>query len=500
MFRKVLVANRGEIAVRVIRALKELGIPAVAVYSEVDRTALHVRMAGEAALLGPAPAAESYLRIDRILDAARRHRADAVHPGYGFLSENAAFAAACRDAGLVFIGPSAESIRVMGSKTEARRLARAAGVPVVPGTEHGVADVAEARRVADACGYPVMLKAAAGGGGKGMRRVDAPEQLEAALRDASSEAERAFGDGSVYIEKLIVRPRHIEVQVFGDHHGNLIHLGERECSLQRRHQKVVEECPSPLVAAYPDLRRRLGEAAIRAARAAGYFNAGTVEFLVDEDRNFYFLEMNTRLQVEHPVTELVTGLDLVHWQLRVAAGEPLPLGQEDITWRGAALECRIYAEDPDNGFFPSPGLIQYLSRPAGPGVRLDSGVYEGFTVPVEYDPLLAKLAVWAADRPRAIARMIRALEEYSIAGIKTNTGFFRQILEDPEFRAGRLHTGLIDEFFLRRPDQEDGAAPEWEAIAALIGALHRSRNGGARAPAPPAPSRWRSEGRERLLR
>src|SRR5713101_1737695 len=368
MFHKVLIANRGEIAVRIIRALREMGIRSVAVYSDADRSALHVRMADEAEHIGPSPSHESYLRIDRILEAARGHGAEAIHPGYGFLSENAEFAAACESAGVVFVGPSSDSIRSMGSKTAARRLALSAGVPVVPGTETGVTNLDDAKNIACQCGYPLMLKAAAGGGGKGMRRVDSEAGLESALRDASSEAERAFGSAEVYIEKLIVNPRHIEIQVLGDRRGNLLSLGERECSIQRRHQKVIEECPSPLVAAHPEMRRRMGEAAVRAARAAGYYNAGTVEFLVDADRNFYFLEMNTRLQVEHPVTELVTGLDLVKLQIRVAAGERLGLTQEDIEWRGAAIECRVYAEDPDNNFFPSPGQITRLSEPAGPGV------------------------------------------------------------------------------------------------------------------------------------
>jgi acetyl-CoA carboxylase biotin carboxylase subunit len=499
MFRKVLVANRGEIAVRVVRALREMGIQPVAVYSDPDRTAMHVRMAGEAAHIGPAASSESYLHIERILDAARQHQAEAIHPGYGFLSENAAFAQACEDAGIVFIGPPAAAIRRMGSKTEARQAAIAAGVPVVPGTERGVADLEEARSIAEACGYPVMLKAAAGGGGKGMRRVDRPADLEAALRDASSEAERAFRSAEVYIEKLIDRPRHIEVQILGDRHGNLVHLGERECSLQRRHQKVIEECPSPLVAAHPGMRQRMGEAAVKAARAAGYQNAGTVEFLVDSERNFYFLEMNTRLQVEHPVTELVTGLDLVKLQLHVAAGEPLPFRQEDVTWRGSAVECRIYAEDPDHDFFPSPGTITHLTCPAGPGVRLDSGVYEGYTVPIDYDPLLAKLAVWADSRDEAIARMIRAIGEYSVGGIKTNLSFFRQILEDPEFHAARLDTGFIDRFMERRPAGARGNR-EHEAVAALAAAVHlRSKNPAKDGPSAVA-SNWLAEGRQSLLR
>ena len=498
MFRKVLVANRGEIAVRVIRALKELGIPSVAVYSDVDRAALHVRMADEAAHIGPAAASESYLRIDRVLDAARLHKAEAIHPGYGFLSENAAFAAACEREGIVFIGPSAKSIESMGSKTGARELARNAGVPVVPGTEQGVGNITEAREVAKQCGYPVMLKAAAGGGGKGMRRVDTEAGLESALREASSEAERAFGNGEVYIEKLIVNPRHIEIQVLGDHHGNLIHLGERECSIQRRHQKVIEECPSPFVAKHPELRQKMGDAATMAARAASYYNAGTVEFLVDQQGAFYFLEMNTRLQVEHPVTEMVTGLDLVHWQMRIAAGERLPFRQQDIAWRGSALECRIYAEDPDNHFFPSPGKITYLARPGGPGVRLDSGTYEGWTVPLEYDPLLAKMSVWAETRDDAIARMIRAFEEYSVAGIKTNTAFFRQILDDAEFRAGNLHTGFIQEFFDRgRPPVTQER--DLEAIAGLIALLHTNKPQ-AVADGRPQMTRWRRSGLDEVLR
>jgi acetyl-CoA carboxylase, biotin carboxylase subunit len=504
MFRKVLVANRGEIAVRVIRALRELGIRSVAVYSDVDRAALHVRMADEAVHIGPAPSKESYLRIDRILDAARSRRAEAIHPGYGFLSENADFAQACEDAGISFIGPSSHAIRVMGSKTGARQLARKAGVPVVPGTEQALADLEEAKAVALQFGYPVFLKAALGGGGKGLRRVDSEAELEAAFRDASSEAERAFGDGGVYIEKLLERPRHIEIQVFGDYHGNLVHLGERECSLQRRHQKVIEECPSPLLAGDPVLRERMGAAAIRAARAAGYCNAGTIEFLVDHDHNFYFLEMNTRLQVEHPVTELVTGLDLVHMQLRVAAGEKLGKVQEDITWRGSALECRIYAEDPFNQFLPSPGRITQLVRPSGPGIRLDSGIYLGWTVPIEYDPLLAKLAVWAGARPEAIERMIRALDEYAVDGIKTTIGFYRQIFSHPAFREGRLHTGFIDDFLEKEEDQCSQACPELERIAAVVGAIHSMRHKAGNNSGPkegaPSKSRWLQDGREGLLR
>ena len=495
MFRKVLIANRGEIALRVIRTLREMGIASVAVYSDADRTSHHVRMADEAVRLGPAPSAESYLRIDRILEAARLHEAEAIHPGYGFLSENAEFAAACDDAGVVFSGPSAASIRAMGSKTAGRAAAMAGGAPVVPGTAHGVT-LKEAREFAAQHGYPILLKAVAGGGGKGMRAVRREEELEGALRDAASEAERSFRNAEVYVEKLVERPRHIEIQLIGDRHGNMIHLGERECSLQRRHQKVIEECPSPLVALHPGMRQEMGEAAIRAARAAGYYNAGTVEFLVDENRRYYFLEMNTRLQVEHPITELVTGLDLVRMQVEIAAGGRLGITQEEVEWRGSAIECRIYAEDPYNNFLPYPGKITRLTRPHGPGVRIDGCVYDGWTVPMEYDPLLAKLAVWSSARETSIARMLRALSEYDVGGIRTNIAFFRQILEDPEFRAGHLHTGFIDEFFARTPPPE--APPELTAIAALAALMHTQR------PETPAPagteSRWLAGGREGQLR
>ena len=495
MFRKVLIANRGEIAVRVLRALREMGISSVAVYSEADRASLQVRMADEAVCIGPAASSESYLRIDKLIDAARQTGAEAIHPGYGFLSENAEFADACANAGIVFIGPPASAIRAMGSKIAARQLAIAAGVPVVPGTESPVSDPLEARKVAAEVGYPVLLKAAAGGGGKGMRLVESEAHLESALRDASSEAERAFGSRLVYIERAVLRARHVEIQVLGDSYGHMIHLGERECSIQRRHQKVMEECPSPLMSRRPDLREQMGAAALKAARAAGYYNAGTVEFLVDDQDRFYFLEMNTRLQVEHPVTELVTSTDLVHWQLRIASGEPLTLRQEDVSWRGHALECRIYAEDPDNEFFPSPGKILQLERPAGPGIRLDSGVYQGWTVPLDYDPLLAKLAVWGETREVAIERMMRALAEYYVAGITTNLSFFRQILRDREFRAGHLYTGFLNEFFKRSRALEDGH-DDRELVAALVAALHSSR----KPEAVPLPSRWRHEGRERSLR
>ena len=497
MFRKVLVANRGEIAVRIMRGLREMGIGSVAVYSDADRAALHVRHADEAAYLGASPSTESYLRIDKIIAAARQHGAEAIHPGYGFLSENADFAQACGDAGLKFIGPSPEAIRAMGSKTAARRLAGEAGVPLSPGTKHAIADPEEAQRAAAQIGYPVLLKAAAGGGGKGMRRVDRHEDLPAALRDAASEAERAFKSSEVYIEKLVINPRHIEIQVLGDEHGHLIHLGERECSIQRRHQKVIEECPSPLVSATPGMREAMGAAAVKAAKAAGYTNAGTVEFLVDESGAFYFLEMNTRLQVEHPVTELVTGLDLVHWQLRIAAGEPLTLQQEDISWRGWSIECRVYAEDPDAGFLPSPGRMRELSRPSGPGIRLDSGVYSGWTVPMDYDPLLAKLCAWAGTREESIERMLRALNECQVAGIRSNLQLFRHILSEPDFRAGNLTTSYLELHpYVGLPTPKELLLP---AVLAAM-AMEKSRKPATTANASAPISRWKSDGRRALLR
>ncbi|MEZ5351228.1 MAG: acetyl-CoA carboxylase biotin carboxylase subunit [Bryobacteraceae bacterium] len=506
LFRKVLVANRGEIAVRIIRALRDLAIPSVAVFSDVDRASLHVRLADEAVHIGPAPSSQSYLNVAAVLDAARRSGAEAIHPGYGFLSENADFVDACDAAGLVFIGPPAVAVRAMGEKTQARRVARQAGAPVVPGSDGPLESAAEAARVAASIGYPVMLKAAAGGGGKGMRRVDSPAGIDAAFRDASSEAERSFSSGAVYVEKLIVNPRHIEIQILGDRHGHMIHLGERECSLQRRHQKVIEESPSPLLASLPDagaeMRAAMGEAAIAAARAAGYSNAGTVEFLVDNHGNFYFLEMNTRLQVEHPVTELVTGVDLVAWQLRIAAGQPLTLAQHDIAWRGWAIECRVCAEDPDQNFLPSPGLIRRLEQPAGPGIRVDSGIYAGWNVPMDYDPLLAKLIAWAPDRNLAVDRLLRALGEYRIQGIRANLGFFRGVLADKAFRRGDLHTGFIGEYLDRTGGREVPVPPDYEVVAALVAAIaataapHPADSGHPPASANP----WRSQGRNQLLR
>jgi acetyl-CoA carboxylase biotin carboxylase subunit len=499
MFGTVLVANRGEIAVRVIRALRDMKIRSVAVFSDADRGALHVRLAHQAEHIGPAPSAESYLRVDRILEAAKKHGAEAIHPGYGFLSENAGFAEACAAAGIVFIGPSAESIRLLGSKTAARILAKQAGAPVVPGSEEPATNVNQARKLAREIGYPVLLKAAAGGGGKGMRRVNQESELDSAIRDASSEAERAFQNGEVYIEKLIENPRHIEIQIAGDHHGNLVHLGERECSLQRRYQKVLEECPSPFVAEHPEMRPAMGEAALKVARAAGYNNLGTVEFLADRSGNFYFLEVNTRLQVEHPVTELVTGYDLVQLQIRIASGEALPFTQQDVAWRGWAMECRIGAEDPDNQFIPSPGKIQQLREPSGPGVRLDSGVYPGWTVPLEYDALLAKLVTWGPDRNVAIQRLERALAEYGLTGIQTNIGFFLEILQDPQFRAGNFSTAFIPDFLARR--KPPGDPPHELDVAAALAALAHFQNVRVQptSTARVEASRWLTAGRNQLL-
>jgi acetyl-CoA carboxylase biotin carboxylase subunit len=471
---KILIANRGEIAVRIIRACREMGIATVAVYSECDRPALHVRLADEASPIGPNAPRESYLRIDNILRAARDTGADAVHPGYGFLAENEAFARAVRDEGLVFIGPTPEAIALMGSKTAARQAARRAGVPLVPGTETPLgAEVADAEieRIADGVGYPLLVKAVSGGGGKGMRTVTEPAELTAAVRRARSEASAAFGDPSVYLERRIVRPRHIEIQLLGDHHGTVLPFVERECSIQRRHQKVVEESPSAAVT--PAIREAMMSAAAAVARAVGYTNAGTVEFLLDENGQFYFLEMNTRLQVEHPITEMVTGIDLVRWQIRIARGERLDLDAERLaTPRGHAIECRIYAEDPDNAFLPSPGRIVHLRVPAGPGIRDDSGATAGLEVPIFYDPLVSKLIAWAEDRPAAIARMQRALGEYVVAGIRTTIPFFSWLLAQPDFLAGKVHTAYLDDVLASRNGRSFVEAEvATENVAAIAAAL-----------------------------
>ncbi len=490
--RKVLVANRGEIAVRVIRACREMGIRSVAVFSEADRTALHVRLADEAVPIGPAPSRESYLRIDRILDAARASGAEAIHPGYGFLAENADLARSCEEAGIVFIGPRSGTIALMGEKTSARREAVAAGVPVVPGTLEPIADEGVLAREAERIGYPVMLKAAAGGGGKGLRLVATPAELLPALARARSEAKGAFGDESVYLEKAIERPRHVEIQVLADQHGHAVHLFERECSIQRRHQKVIEESPSPLLT--PELRERMGSLAVALVRRVGYVNAGTLEFLVDAQRNPWFLEMNTRLQVEHPVTEMVTGVDLVKLQIRVAQGEPLPLRQEDLVQRGHAIECRVYAEDPDAGFLPSPGRILALRPPGGPGVRNDSGFDEGGEVPIHYDPLVSKLVVWAQSRDEAIARMRRAVGEYRILGIKTTLPFFERVLAHPDFVAGDFDTGFVDTVLAAR-NGRPARSVEIAVAAAAIRAFEERRSSRVIPPeASPGLPPWRAAG------
>jgi acetyl-CoA carboxylase, biotin carboxylase subunit len=507
--KKILIANRGEIAVRVIRACREMGIATVAVYSECDRTALHVRYADEAYPIGPSAPRESYLRIDRIVDAARRARADGVHPGYGFLAENEAFAVAVRDAGLTFIGPAAEAIAIMGSKTAARAAARHAGVPVVPGTEDALPPEVPVEKIADVAesvGYPLLVKAVAGGGGKGMRTVTNRADLPGAIRAARSEAGTAFGDAAVYLERRLVRPRHIEVQLLGDTHGTVLPFVERECSIQRRHQKVVEETPS--LAVSPELRESITRAAAAVAKAVGYTNAGTIEFLLDESDAFYFLEMNTRLQVEHPITEMVTGVDLVHWQIRIARGERLDFDPAALVApQGHAIECRIYAEDPDNNFLPSPGRIVELRAPSGPGIRDDSGATEGRDVPIFYDPMISKLIAWGEDRPRALARMRRALDEYVVAGIRTTIPFFTWLLAQKDFVEGRFHTTYLDEVLQARngrpfveppPDAEDLATIA-AAIHTVLNAGEAAANGaGAHVEIPE--SRWKAQSRTDALK
>ncbi len=465
MLQKVLIANRGEIALRIVRAAHELGIQAVAVYSEADRLAPHVLHADEAYLIGPAPSAQSYLRSDVLIETALRAGCDAIHPGYGFLSERAHFAKAVVDAGLTFVGPAASAIAAMGDKTEARRRMTVANVPVVPGTQSALKDAAAALVAAEAIGFPVLLKAAAGGGGKGMRVVHAPAELARAFEAAAHEARAAFGDESVYLEKYLEGPRHIEIQVLADAHGNVLHLGERECSIQRRHQKLVEEAPSPVLT--PELRRQMGEAAVAAARAVNYTNAGTIEFLYDNGE-FYFLEMNTRIQVEHPVTELVTGIDLVQWQLRIAGGEPLPFAQTDLQPTGHAIECRITSEDPRNNFMPSTGRIEMLVLPTGPGVRWDGGIEAGSEVSLYYDPMLAKLIVHAPSRAAAIARMRRALDELAIVGVETSAPFHRRVMQEPDFIAGNLSINYLEQ---HRELLDAPRPPESLRLAALAAAL-----------------------------
>ena len=496
MFKKILIANRGEIACRVIRACREMNIAAVAVYSDADADALHVRMADEAYHIGPPPSSDSYLRGEKIIEVAKRSGAEAIHPGYGFLSENAAFVQAVTDAGLVFIGPPAQAMESMGGKMSARKIAIEAGVPVVPGTTEALRSFEEAREISAGMGYPVMLKASAGGGGKGMRLVMDETGLKSALETAQSEARASFGDDAVYVEKAVQRPRHIEIQVFSDKHGNHVHLGERECSIQRRHQKVIEEAPSPINSA--ELRAEMGACAVKVAAAVDYVGAGTVEFLVsDVDRSFYFLEMNTRLQVEHPVTELVTGIDLVREQIRVAWGEPLSFKQADVHIRGHAIECRVYAEDSEQNFMPSPGRITRLRLPNGPGVRDDGGVYEGAEVSIYYDPMISKFATYGRDRREAIDRMRRALQEYEIGGIKTTLPFFREVMEDEEFLAGDLDTGFISRFNERRsPAGPDETSTDLAAITAVLASSQMTPPAAVAANSRTQQSRWARAGRE----
>jgi acetyl-CoA carboxylase biotin carboxylase subunit len=466
VFKKILIANRGEIAVRVERACREMGIPTVAVYSEVDRHALHVRCADEAFLIGPAPAAESYLVIDKIIGVAKKSGAEAIHPGYGFLAENPRFADRCEAEKIKLIGPSAHAMRTMGSKTVARKTVQSAGVPVVPGTVDPISTEEEVLRIAKEIGFPVMLKATSGGGGKGMRLVREEGELHSALRMAKSEAKSAFSDDSIYLEKYIEQPRHVEIQILGDRQGNYVHLCERECSIQRRHQKVIEESPSVIVT--QEMRAAMGKVAIEAARAVKYEGAGTCEFLVDAKRNFYFLEMNTRLQVEHPVTEMVTGIDIVKEQIRIAAGEKISVRQEDIRQTGHAIECRVYAEDPDRNFMPCPGLVTSLRTPGGPGVRDDSGVFEGFEIPIYYDPIISKLVVWGKDRSEAIARMKRALNEYVVTGVKTTIPFHIRVMNNRHFIEGSFDTNFIDEVFFKEEKERKLAHGDVAVITAAI--------------------------------
>lgn len=489
--KKILIPNRGEISIRIQRTCRELGIPTVAVFSDPDRNALHVRYADEAYPLPGAAPGETYLNQDLIFDIAKKSGADAIHPGYGFLSENSDFASRCQQEGIIFIGPSAEAIQLMGLKTQARKIMQSAGVPVVPGTGP-LDDLELAAQRAEKMDYPVLVKASAGGGGKGMRKVDHPKELKSSFEACQREAKSAFGNPMVYLEKYLAQPRHIEFQVLADHHGNIIHLYERDCSIQRRHQKIIEETPSPIMD--EELRRRMGAVAIEAARACGYTNAGTVEFLVDEDRNFYFLEMNTRLQVEHPITEMMTGMDLVEWQIRISQEEILPT--DPVPRRGASMECRIYAEDPTRDFFPSPGLIKGISNPGGPGVRNDSGVYTGYKIPLEYDPLISKLVVWGADRSKALERMLRALEEYHLLGVRSNIIYLRKILQHPGFISGNYNTHFIlqhQDSLLEKKKQKSDQTESIALVAAAVLNMLNNENQFSADPAPPQPkmSNWK---------
>lgn len=478
MINKILIANRGEIAVRIIRACREIGIETVAVYSEVDRQALHVRFADEAYLLGPAPSSQSYLRADKIISIARNCGADAIHPGYGFLAERADFAQSCLEEGIAFVGPKPSSIAAMGDKSVARATVAKAGIPVVPGTE-GEGDLSndELLAIAPKTGFPLLIKPTAGGGGKGMREVRNLEEMPALLQAARREAQSSFGDGNVYLEKLVEKARHIEFQILADTHGNVIHLGERECSLQRRHQKLLEESPSPLIGDDEQLRQAMGNVAVRAAKAVGYVNAGTIEFLVDEDKKYYFLEMNTRLQVEHPVTEMVTGIDIVSEQIRIARGRPMRYNQDEIQSKGWAIECRINAEDPYNNFLPSTGQVSYSLLPSGPGIRIDTGVYPGFEVSPYYDALISKLIVWGDTRAEAVLRMRRALEEYKLIGVHTNIPFHQHLMDSHRFMAGQYDTRFVEERFEMDPDgfKNSPLANVAAVVATLVAHQHAQR-------------------------
>jgi len=499
MIKKLLVANRGEIAVRVMRSAKEMGIKTVAVYSDIDRTALHVRYADEAYCIGAAPSDQSYLSADNILAAAKLAGADAIHPGYGFLSENAEFARRCAEVGIVFVGPSPEAISAMGDKLRARQAMILAGVPVVPGTTEGISSLEEAMKTAEEIGFPVMVKASAGGGGKGMRLVKTRNELISAIRASKSEAKSAFGDDTVYIEKYIQSPHHIEFQILADKHGNTVHLFERECSVQRRHQKVVEETPSPLLT--PEVRSEMGEKAVAAAKAVNYYGAGTIEFIVGDDLSYYFLEMNTRLQVEHPITERVVGIDLVKEQIKIAQDEKLSFGQSDLRQFGHAIECRIYAEDPDNGFMPSPGKIKHLTEPLGTGVRHDGYVYEGYEIPIYYDPMISKLIVWGQDRHEAIQRMRSALHSYKITGVKTNLRFLERIMQNSVFKLGKYNTHFIEDHIEELLDKfrcniecEDVAI-----LAAFVDYIDAIENVGPMRPQGPRGNLWKEFGRRKSI-
>jgi acetyl-CoA carboxylase, biotin carboxylase subunit len=490
--KKLLVANRGEIALRVMRSAKEMGIKTVAVYSEADRNALHVRFADEAVCIGPPPSSESYLRTEKILAAAAQTGADAIHPGYGFLSENEDFARSVREAGLIFIGPSPESIELMGSKLGAKAAVAKFNVPLVPGTSEPISDVPKAKRIAKEIGYPVLIKASAGGGGKGMRLVEAESEFDEQMQRAVSEATSAFGDGSVFIEKFVTKPRHIEFQIFGDQHGNVVHLFERECSIQRRHQKVVEEAPSSVLT--PELRKQMGEAAVNAAKAANYYNAGTIEFILDANMNFYFLEMNTRLQVEHPVTEQITGIDLVQLQIKIAEGEKLPFRQEDLKINGHAIEVRVYAEDPANNFLPDIGTLKTYKRPQGHGIRVDDGFEQGMAVPFYYDPMIAKMICHAQTREKAIEKTIRAIDDYEITGLETTLGFCRFVMQHQAFRSGNFDTGFVVNYFKPEVLKPASDSSEENIAVALAVTLISENKQKSRLPADDPEqqtSRWR---------